>query len=189
MNGPGAMADENIGRIAEIRSLGKIGETAHVVRTANDAIKGQATRRHDGVYVRSAQSGLPIATVEGPDLPAVLAGDRTPNNGSSSDSLNAPQTAREWVAASQPDYREGGRTFGDYPQVDITRETTNFAQKLRELEGYGMEGVSANIRSVDELQKVLTVLLVYLLSKVSSCIVSTPKLVKTSRPVPQALLK
>ena len=39
VNGPGAMADENIGRIAEIRSLGKIGETAHVVRTANDAIK------------------------------------------------------------------------------------------------------------------------------------------------------
>ena len=43
VNGPGAMADENIGRIAEIRSLGKIGETAHVVRTANDAIKGQAS--------------------------------------------------------------------------------------------------------------------------------------------------
>ena len=153
VNGPGAMADENIGRIAEIRSLGKIGETAHVVRTANDAIKGQATRRHDGVYV-DAQSGLPIATLDD-NLPAVLAGDNVPNNGSSSDALNAPQTAREWVAASQPDYREGGRTFGDYPQVDITRETTNFAQKLRELEGYGMEGVSANIRSVDELQRVV----------------------------------
>ena len=55
----------------------------------------------------------------------------------------------------QPDYRDGGRTFGDYPQVDITRETTNFAQKLRELEGFGMEGVSANLRSVDELQRVI----------------------------------
>ena len=151
--GFGSTADEAIGRIAEIRSLGKIGETAHVVRTANDAIKGQATRRHDGVYV-DAQSGLPIATVED-NMPAVLAGDNVPNNGSSSDALNAPQTAREWVAASQPDYREGGRTFGDYPQVDITRETTNFANKLRELEGYGMEGVSANIRSVDELQRVI----------------------------------
>ena len=47
--GSGSMADDSIGRIAEIRSLGKIGETAHVVRTANDAIKGQAARRHDGV--------------------------------------------------------------------------------------------------------------------------------------------
>ena len=36
--GSGSMADDSIGRIDEIRSLGKIGETAHVVRTANDAI-------------------------------------------------------------------------------------------------------------------------------------------------------
>ena len=153
INGPGAMADENIGRIAEIRSLGKIGETAHVVRTANDAIKGQVTRRHDGVYL-DPQSGDPVA-IQGPELPAVLAGDNIPNNGSTSDNLNAPQTARQWLEASRPDYREGGRTFGDYPQVDITRETTNFAQKLREMEGYGMQGVSANIRSVDELQRVV----------------------------------
>ena len=151
--GFGSTADEAIGRIAEIKSLGKIGETAHVVRTANDAIKGQATRRHDGVYVDAA-TGLPIATVDD-TMPAVLAGDNVPNNGSSSDSLNAPQTAREWVAASQPDYRDGGRTFGDYPQVDITLETTNFAQKLRELEGFGLEGVSSNIRSVEELQRVI----------------------------------
>ena len=153
INGPGAMADENIGRIAEIRSLGKIGETAHVVQTANDAIRGQVTRRHDGVYL-NPETGDPMA-IQGPELPAVLAGDRTPNNGSSSDNLNAPQTAREWMQASQPDYREGGRTFGDYPQVDITRETTNIAQKLRELEGFGMQGVSANMRSVDELQRVV----------------------------------
>ena len=153
VNGPGAMADENIGRIAEIRSLGKVGETAHVVRTANDAVKGQVLRRQDGVFLDPVTND-PVA-IQGPELPSVLAGDRTPNNGSSSNAVNAPQTAYEWMSASQPDYREGGRTFGDYPQVDITRETTNFAQKLRELEGYGMEGVSSNIRSVDELQRVI----------------------------------
>jgi hypothetical protein len=154
--GSGSMADDSIGRIAEIRSLGKIGETAHVVRTANDAIKGQATRRHDGVYLDPA-SGNPIA-VQGPELPAVLAGDRTPNNASSSGALNAPQTAVSWVAESMPDYREGGRTFGDFPQVDITLQTTNFANRVRD---YGertglpaLTGVSQNIRSVDELQKV-----------------------------------
>ena len=156
--GSGGMADENIGRIAEIRSLGKIGETAHVVRTANDAIKGQAARRHDGVFLDPA-TGDPIA-IQGPELPAVLAGDRTPNNGSSSDNLNAPQTAVSWVAESMPDYREGGRTFGDYPQVDITLQTTNFANKVRD---YGARNnlpalgqVSANIRSVEELQKVVS---------------------------------
>ena len=154
INGPGAFADENIGRIAEIKSLGKIGETAHVVRTANDAIQGQITRRHDGVFIDPV-SGNTVA-VQGPELPAALVGDRIPNNGSSSDSLNAPQSAQEWITLNRPDYREGGRTFGDYPQVDITQETTNFAQKLRELQGFGMEGVSANIRSVDELQRVIS---------------------------------
>ena len=156
--GSGSMADDSIGRIAEIRSLGKIGETAHVVRTANDAIKGQAARRHDGVFLDPA-TGDPIA-IQGPQLPSVLAGDRTPSNGSSSDALNAPQTAVSWVAESMPDYREGGRTFGDFPQTDITLQTTNFANKVRD---YGarmglpaLSKVSANIRSVDELQKVVS---------------------------------
>ena len=156
--GSGSMADDSIGRIAEIRSLGKIGETAHVVRTANDAIKGQVARRHDGVFLDPA-TGDPIA-VQGPQLPSVLAGDRTPSNGSSSDALNAPQTAVSWVSESMPDYREGGRTFGDYPQTDITLQTTNFANKVRD---YGaraglpaLSQVSANIRSVDELQKVVS---------------------------------
>ena len=156
INGPGAMADEAIGRIAEIRSLGKVGETAHVIRTADDAIKGQITRRHDGVYLDPA-TGNPVA-IQGPELPAVLAGDRTPNNASSSNSLNAPQTAREWVTSHVPEYREGGRTFGDYPQVDITRETTNFANKVRnlgqQLNMASLSNVSGNIRSIEELQKV-----------------------------------
>jgi len=161
VNGPGAMADESIGRIAEIRSLGAsgmaghaIGETAHVVRTANDAIQGQAMRRHDGVFLDPA-SGNPIA-IQGPDLPPVLAGDRTPNNGSSSNNLNAPQTAREWVQQTMPDYRESQSTFGDFPQVDITLETTNFNQKVQDL-GRRMgddrlEGSQENVRSMEELQ-------------------------------------
>ena len=156
VNGPGAMADEAIGRIAEIRSLGKIGETAHVIRTADDAIKGAAVRRQDGIYL-NPQTGDPIA-VQGPELPAVLAGDRTPNNGSTSDALNAPQTAREWVTSTVPEYRDNGRTFGDYPQVDISLETTNFANKVRnlgqQLNMSSLSGVSSNIRSVAELQRV-----------------------------------
>ncbi len=156
--GQGQFADENIGRIAEIKKLGKIGETAHVVRTANDAIKGQVTRRHDGVYL-DPSSGNPIA-VQGPELPSVLAGDRVPNNASSSDSLNAPQTAQEWIATTMPDHIDSGRVFGDYPQVDITLETTNFANRVRDFGGRNglpaLQQVSSNIRSVDELQKLVT---------------------------------
>ena len=157
-NGPGAMADEAIGRIAEVRSLGKVGETAHVVRTADDAIQGQITRRHDGVYLDPV-TGDPVA-VQGPELPAALAGDRSPNNGSSSNSLNAPQTARDWVTHNIPEYRESTSSFGDYPQVDITRETTNFAQKVRDLGQKlnltSLSGIKegSNIRNIDELQKV-----------------------------------
>ena len=135
-----------------------MGRLPHVVRTANDAIKGQALRRHDGVFLDPVTND-PIAT-QGPELPSVLAGDRTPNNGSSSDSLNAPQTAVSWVSESMPDYREGGRTFGDFPQTDITLQTTNFANKVRDYgERNGLPAlgqVSANIRSVDELQKVVS---------------------------------
>ena len=157
-NGPGAMADEAIGRIAEVRSLGKVGETAHVVRTADDAIQGQITRRHDGVYLNPV-TGDPVA-IQGPELPAALAGDRSPNNGSSSNSLNAPQTARDWVTHNVPEYRESASSFGDYPQVDITRETTNFAQKVRDLGQKlnltSLSGIKegSNIRNIDELQKV-----------------------------------
>jgi hypothetical protein len=157
VNGPGAMADESIGRIKEIRSLGKVGETEHVVNTANDAIQGQATQRADGVYL-NPQTGDPIAR-QGPELPGISVGDNIPNNGSSSNSLNAPQTAREWVTQAIPDYRESSTSFGAYPQVDITLQTTNFANKVRE---YGEKNnipeltrVSGNIRSIDELEKVV----------------------------------
>ena len=155
--GSGSMADDSIGRIAEIRSLGKIGETAHVVRTANDAIEGQVTRRHDGIYLNPT-TGDPVAT-QGPDLPPALAGDRRPNTGNSDNNLNAPTTAREWVQSAMPDYRDsGGRSFGDFPQVDITRETTNFANRVRDLgqklDLGGLSNVSANIRNIEELDAV-----------------------------------
>tara|TARA_R110002050_G_scaffold1968_2_gene12181 strand:+ start:2149 stop:4344 length:2196 start_codon:yes stop_codon:yes gene_type:complete len=157
VNGPGAMADESIGRIKEIRSLGKVGETAHVVSTANDAIQGQATQRADGVYL-NPQTGDPVAR-QGPELPGISVGDNIPNNGSSSNNLNAPQTAREWVTQAIPDYRESSSSFGAFPQVDITLQTTNFANKVRD---YGEKNnipeltqVSGNIRSIDELERVV----------------------------------
>lgn len=157
VNGPGAMADESIGRMSEIRSLGKVGETEIVVNTANDAIQGEATQRADGVYL-NPQTGDPIAR-QGPELPGISVGDNMPNNGSSSNALNSPQTARQWVTQAIPDYRESSSSFGSYPQVDITLQTTNFANKVRE---YGEKNnipeltqVSGNIRSIDELEKVV----------------------------------
>ena len=125
--GRGSTADDAIGRIAEIRSLGKVGETAQVIRTANNEVLGDAVRRNDGVYI-DPRSGLPIAVQEDALQPALQGG----NSPSTANQLNAPQTGRQWVAETRPDYREGGRTFGDFPQVDTTLEATNFANRAND---------------------------------------------------------
>ncbi len=101
-----------------------------------------AVFRNDGVALDPG-TGNPVA-VQGPQF-------QTPNNDAGS-ALNAPMTARSFMVEKQPGYREGGRSFGDYPQVDVTGTTTLFANRLRGQEGFN--NVSTNIRSVDELQRV-----------------------------------
>ena len=113
----------------------------------------EVLRRGDGVNLDPV-TGDPVA-MQGPELPIRREGDIPVNNGGSANSLNAPQSAMEWVNQTRPEFRESASSFGNYPQVDITLQTTNFANRLRDLQGYGMEGVSANIRSVDELQRVV----------------------------------
>lgn len=86
---------------------------------------------------------------------------QTSNTADSSQALNAPgpATARSWMVEQQPEYRAGGRSFGDYAQTDITGATTLFADRVRGLEGYGLEGVSPNVRSADELQAASDIIL------------------------------
>ena len=74
----------------------------------------------------------------------------TPNTEPSA-MLNAPQTTRSWMVEKQPSFYASDRSFGNYPQVDITGATTLFADRLRQLEGF--ENVSANVRSIDEVQR------------------------------------
>ena len=87
----------------------------------------------------------------------MISGSNTPDT---AQALNAPQpqTAIDYVAKQLPDFQEGGRVYGDYPQVDITGVTTEMANRLRGLDIKGVQPfsrVSPNIRSVDELQKVV----------------------------------
>jgi len=86
---------------------------------------------------------------------------QTSNTADSAQALNAPgpATARSWMVEQQPEYRAGGRSFGDYAQTDITGATTLFADRVRGLEGYGLEGVSPNVRSADELQAAADIIL------------------------------
>ena len=111
-------------------------------RTGANITYPSALFRNDGVAL-DPQTGNTLA-VQGPEYV-------TPNTDAGS-ALNAPMTSRAFMVQKQPGYREGGRSFGDYPQVDVTGTTTLFANRLRGQEGFN--NISTNIRSVDELQRV-----------------------------------
>ena len=98
--------------------------------------QGLASQTYIGV------DGNPIA-VQGPNMP------------DTAQMLNAPsaQNARTWAGEHQPNYREGGRVFGDLQQQDINAATALLSERLRNLDGYGFEGVSPNIRGYDELDR------------------------------------
>ena len=152
--GRGTMADEAIGRIGEVRSLGKANETAQVIRYAGDSSSFPVAKNMNGVYV-DPRDGQPIAVQE--TQATALAGSNTPN---SANQLNAPtrESATEYVARMMPDYSQGGRVFGDYPQVDITGATTLFADRVRGLAGGGFEAAAdmpTNVRSIEEFDRTL----------------------------------
>jgi len=155
MDGSG---DAALARIPELRDIGKATGQVETKVVTQNPIVGEAIRRMGvGTEARhlDPRDGTPLA-IQGPELPTqMLHPAGTPNNMTSSGMLNAPISAKTWVEQTQPGYREGGRVFGDYPQTDITLATTNFANRLKALEGYGLEGVSQNIRSTDELQRVV----------------------------------
>ena len=151
VNGPGAMADEAIGRIAEIRKLGTVMEPAVV--DGRDAVGDfQDAIVIDGVW-RNPQTLEPLA-IQGPQRPEVFQGSNTPNTGQV---LNVPQgqNASSWLQSNVPEYREGGRVYGDFPQVDINLTATNLANKIRD---YGIEGVPEQIRTIEELQQAIDVI-------------------------------
>ena len=152
--GAGSLADENIGRIAEIRKLGGSGhlalaDSAQEVRYSRGGDLGPAIVR-DGVFF-DPRTNNPIA-IQGPEVPPQFRGANTPNTAQSNNAPQ-PQNVATWMQDNLPTPKEGGRVYGDYPQTDITLTTTNVAQKLRELKGYGLERLSPNLRSANDLQR------------------------------------
>ena len=75
---------------------------------------------------------------------------QSPNTDQSA-TLNAPTTTRSWMVQQQPGYSEGGRSFGNYPQVDVNGATSMFANRLRQQPGF--ENISQNVRSIDEVDR------------------------------------
>ena len=139
----GAIADANLGAVRSgtpqfpmaSRAADPTGPGAALGPAAPVGVGAQAW----GTAVDS--SGLPIGAFE----PEYV----SPNTEQSA-VLNAPQTTRSWMVEKQPSYYSSDRSFGNYPQVDINAETQMFASRLRQLPGF--ENISANVRSVDEMQ-------------------------------------
>jgi len=126
------------------------------LRTQPTKSFGQIGIGPSGAYID--ETGNTVA-VQGPERPpaGVISGSNTPDT---AQALNAPQpqTAIDYVAKQLPDFTEGGRVYGDYPQVDITGVTTELADRIRGLKIKGQtpfSRVSPQIRSVDELQRVV----------------------------------
>ena len=182
------LSDENLGRIGTITRLGKGREDAQVVpvmKALEDLVIAEAARRSDGVYIDPA-TGNTIA-VQGPEEPEAIAGRRVPL---STNPANVPgvQTAADFINATAPGYREGN-SFGDYPQVNITRETTNFSNALRDRLAYLGVPVQSNpnIRSLDELDAAARFYSKTMQEKGKTSMVRNPETGKTSPAGPQII--
>jgi hypothetical protein len=95
-----------------------------------------------GVFL-DPSTGNPLA-VQGPEF-------SSPNLDQSAQ-FNAPTTTRSWMVEQQPDYYQSQRSFGNYPQVDISSTTRLFADRLRGMPGMKDRVPESNYRSADELQ-------------------------------------
>ena len=153
---------ERMGIIAKLGNSGSLKGSEETSMIVDPPMKGYAaTELIPGQTIYTdPRTGAPIAA-QGPELPPHLLMQATsPNNMGSHDQLNAPMSAQDWVLARQPNFRSGkSSNIGDYPQVDITLETTNFANKVKELgqaKGYeNLANVSKNVRSIADLQAVV----------------------------------
>lgn len=108
---------------------------------------GTAAER-DGVYV-DTMTGQPIEVNE--PSTDVFAGSNTPNT---AQQQNAPQrdTSVDFVVAQQPEYRQQPRSFGDYDQVSIMRESTLMADRMKNLKSYPFADMQPQVLGADQLQ-------------------------------------
>ena len=166
----GAMADEAIGRIGEIRRLGAAGslgemEQTQVIRQGPQGTFPNAEEIVDNtgriVGYADPVTKAPIALDPALGISLATQGANTPDTAQMMNAPQNPQTAREWAANNLPAMvQDTGSTPPRYPQANISKETTNFSNKLRELgvriDSPALQQVSGNIRSIAELEKAAT---------------------------------
>ena len=165
VNGPGAMADESIGRIGEIRRLGAAGSLGDMEQTTFDfdgpkAVMSDAEEIVDNtgriVGYADPVTKAPIALDPALGISLATQGANTPDAGQMMNAPQNPQTAREWAASNLPAMvQDTGSTPPRYPQANITKETTNYSNELaRVLSSLGIKGrVNPNVRNIEEIDR------------------------------------
>lgn len=110
---------------------------------------------------RTGQSFMYVDPVTQESLASPTPPPVSANAPDTANALNAPppaQTAQDWMMANTPDFRSGGRVFGDLPQTDITSSTSLFADRVRRLNPEliaiepALGTVPGNLRSAAGLQ-------------------------------------
>ena len=166
--GAGAFADEAIGRIGEMRRMGAAGslgpmEQSLVIRQDSPGTYPQAEAIVDGTgrVVGYADPNTKVPIALDPELGISLAtqGANTPDTAQLINAPQNPQTAREWAASNLPAMtQDTGSTPPRYPQANISKETTDFSNRVRNvlasLELPNAPTVSDNVRNIDEIEGV-----------------------------------
>ena len=166
--GAGAFADDAIGRIGEMRRMGAAGslgpmEQSLVIRQGSPSNFPQAEEIVDGTgrVVGYADPATKVPIALDPELGISLAtqGANTPDTAQLINAPQNPQTAREWAASNLPAMtQDTGSTPPRYPQANISKETTDFSNRVRNVLA-GMElpntpTVSDNVRNIEEVEGV-----------------------------------
>ena len=166
--GAGAFADEAIGRIGEMRRMGAAGalgpmEQSLVIRQDSPGTYPQAEAIVDGTgrVVGYADPNTKVPIALDPELGISLAtqGANTPDTAQLINAPQNPQTAREWAASNLPAMtQDTGSTPPRYPQANISKETTDFSNRVRKvlasLKLPNAPTVSDNVRNIDEIESV-----------------------------------
>jgi hypothetical protein len=161
----GAMADEAIGRIGEIRSLGAAGslgemEQTQVIRQGPRQTFPNAEEIVDGsgriVGYADPVTKAPIALDPALGISLATQGANTPDAAQMMNAPQNPQTAREWTESNLPSMVQDNRnTPPRYPQANIAKETTNYSTGLAKvLSSLGMKsGTNPNVRNIEEIDR------------------------------------
>ena len=166
--GAGAFADEAIGRIGEMRRMGSAGslgpmEQALVIRQGAPSTYPQAEEIVDGTgrVVGYADPNTKVPIALDPELGINLAtqGANTPDTAQLINAPQNPQTAREWAASNLPAMtQDTGSTPPRYPQANISKETTDFSNRVRNvlasMQLPNAPTVSNNVRNIEEIEGV-----------------------------------